>query len=51
MLVRTPEQVAATALAALRRRRRPTVVPGRANALFVAAARLLPARTAMWAMS
>ncbi|MGE7385099.1 SDR family NAD(P)-dependent oxidoreductase [Streptomyces sp. NPDC004126] len=45
-LVRTPEQVAAATLAALRERRR-TVVPGRAAALAARAVRLLPRRTAL----
>ncbi|MFI9212660.1 SDR family NAD(P)-dependent oxidoreductase [Streptomyces sp. NPDC053253] len=46
-LVRPPEAVVATALTALRRRRRPTVVPGRANALLAATTRLLPRATAL----
>ncbi|MFD7528501.1 SDR family NAD(P)-dependent oxidoreductase [Streptomyces sp. NPDC059849] len=45
--VQTPEQVVAAALAALRRRRRPTVISGRTNALFAAAMRTLPRRTAL----
>lgn len=36
-----------TAVTALRRRRRPTVVPGRANALPVAATRFLPRTAAL----
>ncbi|MCM2416271.1 SDR family oxidoreductase [Streptomyces sp. RKAG290] len=44
-LVQTPEQVVTVALAALRRRRRPTVICGKKNALFTAATRALPRRT------
>ncbi|MDD9381802.1 SDR family NAD(P)-dependent oxidoreductase [Streptomyces sp. ZAF1911] len=45
-LVQSPEAVVRAALRALdRRSTRPTVVPGRANSLFVLAARLLPRRT------
>ncbi|WP_431683475.1 SDR family NAD(P)-dependent oxidoreductase [Kitasatospora sp. KL5] len=47
VLVRTPEQVVAAALDALRRRNRPTVVPGAANRLFTAAARTLPRRSVL----
>ncbi|MFD9355411.1 SDR family NAD(P)-dependent oxidoreductase [Streptomyces sp. NPDC060031] len=47
VLVQTPEAVVASALAALSRRRRPTVVPGRANTLLAAAARVLPRTTAL----
>jgi short-subunit dehydrogenase len=43
-LVRTPEQVVAAALRALRRGTGPTAVPGAADRLFVLAARLLPRR-------
>lgn len=43
-MVQTPEQVAATAIAVLHRRRRPTVVSGRRNTVFAAAMRLLPRR-------
>ncbi|MFE3557304.1 SDR family NAD(P)-dependent oxidoreductase [Streptomyces sp. NPDC059193] len=43
-LVQTPEQVAAAALSALRRRAQPTVISGTKNALFAAAARTLPRR-------
>ncbi|NBE51303.1 hypothetical protein GUY60_07665, partial [Streptomyces sp. YC537] len=46
-LVQTPEAVAATVVTALRERRRPTVVSGRANTLFAAAARLLPRGTTL----
>lgn len=46
-LVQSPEAVVATALTALRRRRRPTIVPGRANALLAAATRFLPRTTAL----
>ncbi|MFD9369330.1 SDR family NAD(P)-dependent oxidoreductase [Streptomyces sp. NPDC060020] len=46
-LVQPPEAVVATALAALRRRRRPTIVPGRANTLFAAATRILPRPTTL----
>ncbi|WP_404963128.1 hypothetical protein [Streptomyces sp. 147326] len=43
-LVRTSEAVV---VAALRRRRRPTVVPGRANALLAAVTRYLPRTTTL----
>ena len=46
-LVHSPEQVAATALVALRRRKQPTVICGTRNALFATAARALPRRTAL----
>ncbi|MFT7868914.1 MULTISPECIES: SDR family NAD(P)-dependent oxidoreductase [Amycolatopsis] len=46
-LVQTPEDVAARALRAVRRREGPTIVSGRANAVFTAAAGLLPRRTAV----
>ncbi|MEV7728945.1 SDR family NAD(P)-dependent oxidoreductase [Streptomyces sp. NPDC087917] len=46
-LVQPPEAVVATALTALRRRRRPTTIPGRVNVLLAAAARLLPRTTAL----
>jgi short-subunit dehydrogenase len=46
-LVQTPEDVAARALRAVRRREGPTVVSGRPNAVFTAAAGLLPRRTAV----
>lgn len=46
-LVRPPEAVVATALTALRRRRRPTVVPGRVNVLLAAMTRFLPRATAL----
>ncbi|MBM0259432.1 SDR family oxidoreductase [Micromonospora sp. 4G55] len=41
-MVQAPEEVAAAALAALAKRRRPTVVSGVRNKVFVAATRLLP---------
>ncbi|MGW5396873.1 SDR family NAD(P)-dependent oxidoreductase [Streptomyces sp. NPDC003952] len=50
-LVQSPRAVARTALRALERRSRPTVVPGRANALFVLAARLLPRRVLLALLS
>ncbi|MFE9846983.1 SDR family NAD(P)-dependent oxidoreductase [Streptomyces goshikiensis] len=46
-LVLTPEAVVAVALTALRRRRRPTVVPGRANAFLAAVSRYLPRTTSL----
>ncbi|WP_405015769.1 SDR family NAD(P)-dependent oxidoreductase [Kitasatospora sp. NBC_00070] len=46
-LLQTPEAVVATALRALHRRTRPTVVPGTANSLFALAARLLPRRAVL----
>lgn len=46
-LVQSPEQVAATALASLHRRNQPTVISGTKNALFAAAVRALPRRTAL----
>ncbi|WP_329201194.1 MULTISPECIES: SDR family NAD(P)-dependent oxidoreductase [unclassified Streptomyces] len=45
--VRTPDQVVAAALHALRAGTGPTVVPGAANRLFALAARLLPRRLAL----
>ncbi|MCX4777735.1 SDR family NAD(P)-dependent oxidoreductase [Streptomyces sp. NBC_01264] len=51
-LVRSPEAVVRAALRALERRStRPTVVPGRANALFVLAARTLPRRALLALLS
>ncbi|MFI5864345.1 SDR family NAD(P)-dependent oxidoreductase [Streptomyces sp. NPDC051546] len=50
-LVQSPRAVARTALRALERRSRPTVVPGRANALFILAARLLPRRVILALLS
>ncbi|MFE5710334.1 SDR family NAD(P)-dependent oxidoreductase [Streptomyces sp. NPDC056501] len=52
-LVQTPEQVVATALRALRRRSRsrPTVVPGTANRLLLAAARTLPRHRTLTALA
>ncbi|MCM1971397.1 SDR family oxidoreductase [Streptomyces sp. G1] len=51
-LVQSPEAVVRAALRALERRStRPTVVPGRANSLFVLAARLLPRRTLLTLLS
>ncbi|MFI9332351.1 SDR family NAD(P)-dependent oxidoreductase [Kitasatospora sp. NPDC052868] len=49
-LVQTPERVVDAALAALHRRRRPTVVTGRSARILAAAARLLPRRTALAAL-
>lgn len=46
-LVQTPEQVAAAAMAALRRRKRPTVTTGTVNALLAMEARTLPRRTVL----
>ncbi|MFF9571465.1 SDR family NAD(P)-dependent oxidoreductase [Streptomyces sp. NPDC014685] len=46
-LVQSPETVAATAVTALRERRRPAVVSGRANTLFAVATRLLPRGTVL----
>ncbi len=46
-LVQSPEQVAATALAALHRRKQPTVICGTKNTLFAAVARALPRRAAL----
>lgn len=46
-LLQTPEQVAAVAMTALRRRAQPTVISGTKNALFAAAARTLPRRTVL----
>ncbi|MEV0537675.1 SDR family NAD(P)-dependent oxidoreductase [Kitasatospora sp. NPDC050463] len=50
-LIRTPEAVVTTALRALDRRTRHTVVPGPANSLFALAARLLPRRLILAALS
>ncbi|MGW1775968.1 SDR family NAD(P)-dependent oxidoreductase [Streptomyces sp. NPDC002104] len=51
-LVQSPEAVVRAALRALdRRSTRPTVVPGRANSLFVLAARLLPRRALLAVLS
>lgn len=51
-LVQSPEAVVRAALRALdRRSTRPTVVPGRANSLFVLAARLLPRRALLALLS
>ncbi|MFB7591917.1 SDR family NAD(P)-dependent oxidoreductase [Streptomyces sp. NPDC056169] len=50
-LVQTPEQVVATALRALRRRSRPTVVPGTANRLLLVAARTLPRHRILTALA
>ncbi|MFE4265002.1 SDR family NAD(P)-dependent oxidoreductase [Streptomyces sp. NPDC056883] len=51
-LIQSPEAVVRAALRALdRRSTRPTVVPGRANSLFVLAARLLPRRTLLALLS
>ncbi|MFD5147051.1 SDR family NAD(P)-dependent oxidoreductase [Streptomyces sp. NPDC058401] len=51
-LVQSPEAVVRAALRALdRRTTRPTVVPGRANSLFVLAARLLPRRALLALLS
>ncbi|MFG3253745.1 SDR family NAD(P)-dependent oxidoreductase [Streptomyces sp. NPDC048172] len=50
-LVQTPERVVRTALAALRRRKHPTVISGRRNTLFAAAARTLPRRTVLHMLS
>ncbi|MFF1412405.1 SDR family NAD(P)-dependent oxidoreductase [Streptomyces sp. NPDC058289] len=50
-LVQSPRTVVRTALRALDRRTRPTVVPGRANSLFVLAARLLPRRALLAMLS
>ncbi|GGL22490.1 SDR family NAD(P)-dependent oxidoreductase [Nocardia jinanensis] len=46
-LVQTPEQVAATALTALHRRKQPTVISGKKNTLFATAARALPRRAVL----
>jgi short-subunit dehydrogenase len=46
-LVQTPEQVAARALRAVRRREGPTVVSGRRNAVLTAITGLLPRRAAL----
>lgn len=52
VLVQSPEAVVRAALRALdRRTTRPTVVPGRANALFLLAARLLPRRALLALLS
>ncbi|MFE6664379.1 SDR family NAD(P)-dependent oxidoreductase [Streptomyces sp. NPDC057697] len=45
--VQSPERVVRTALTALHRRRRPTVISGRRNTLFAAATRSLPRRTVL----
>lgn len=50
-LVQSPRAVVRTALRALDRRTGPTVVPGRANSLFVLATRLLPRRTLLAMLS
>ncbi|WP_030025113.1 SDR family NAD(P)-dependent oxidoreductase [Streptomyces monomycini] len=43
-MVQTPEQVAATAVAALERRHRPTVISGTKNTVFAAVTRTMPRR-------
>lgn len=50
-LVQSPQALVRTALRALERRTRPTVVSGPANSLFVVAARLLPRRALLAALS
>ncbi|MFH9725070.1 SDR family NAD(P)-dependent oxidoreductase [Streptomyces sp. NPDC017254] len=50
-MVQSPTAVVRTALRALDRRTGPTVVPGRANSLFVLATRLLPRRTLLAMLS
>ncbi|MCY0937643.1 SDR family NAD(P)-dependent oxidoreductase [Streptomyces sp. H34-S4] len=50
-LVQSARAVVRTALRALDRRAGPTVVPGRANSLFVLAARMLPRRTLLAMLS
>ncbi|MFI8281431.1 SDR family NAD(P)-dependent oxidoreductase [Streptomyces sp. NPDC085929] len=50
-LVMTPEAVVAATSAALRERRRPTLVPGRANALLTRILATLPRRTALAALA
>lgn len=44
-MVQTPEEVVATALAALKRRKRPTIVSGRLNSLLATVTRLLPRKS------
>ncbi|QGV81972.1 SDR family NAD(P)-dependent oxidoreductase [Streptomyces ficellus] len=45
VMVQTPEQVAATAIAALERRHRPTIISGKKNTVFAAVTRTMPRRT------
>ncbi|WP_405493972.1 SDR family NAD(P)-dependent oxidoreductase [Streptomyces sp. NBC_00096] len=51
VLVQSPRAVVRAALRALDRRSGPTIVPGRANSLFVLATRLLPRRTLLAMLS
>ncbi|MEV7614230.1 SDR family NAD(P)-dependent oxidoreductase [Streptomyces sp. NPDC089799] len=50
-LVQTPAEVVTTALAALRRRARPTVVPGTGNRILATLVRALPRRTVLAALA
>jgi uncharacterized protein len=46
-MVQTPERVVRAALTALQRRKRPTIISGRRNALFATAARCLPRKAVL----